>query len=62
MHLAGGLLASLKDKYPTLVIKITDFLIDETLIGMEVNEIEERQRRITILKFIGELYNFTILD
>ncbi|CAD8121515.1 unnamed protein product [Paramecium sonneborni] len=56
------LLAALKDKYPDITGQVVDCLLDEILCGLEDNNINKRQRRITITKMIGELYTYNIID
>ena len=70
------LLAYIKDKYPFAIIKVTDYLIEQVnlliylyfiiylkiMSGMEINNFNERQKRITIIKLFGELYCYEIID
>jgi regulator of nonsense transcripts 2 len=48
--------------YPNFGIKLVDATIEEIQRGMEDNIFIERQKRILMMKFFGELYNYTILE
>jgi hypothetical protein len=48
--------------YPNFGIRLVDAVIEEIQRGMEDNIFIERQKRILMMKFLGELYNYTILE
>ncbi|CAD8157548.1 unnamed protein product [Paramecium octaurelia] len=62
LSIVACLLATLKDKYPDITGQVVDSLLDDILCGLEDNNINKRQRRITIIKMIGELYAYQIID
>ncbi|CAD8075713.1 unnamed protein product [Paramecium primaurelia] len=62
LSIVACLLATIKDKYPDITGQVVDSLLDDILCGLEDNNINKRQRRITIIKMIGELYAYQIID
>jgi regulator of nonsense transcripts 2 len=55
------LLASLKEHHRIFVIKIIDHIIEEIIRGCEKNDFKEAQRRVAIMKFMGECYNYKVI-
>eukprot|EP00347_Sterkiella_histriomuscorum_P001333 403372435 len=55
------LLASLKQYYRPFVVKVIDSIFEEILRQCERNDFKESQRRVAMMKFIGECYNFKVL-
>jgi hypothetical protein len=58
MDMAAAIIAVLKPYYPKLVDDLVKFVLDEIKRGLEQNEFTERQGRISLMKFLGEFYNF----
>lgn len=44
------------------VIHVVDGLMEDIRMGMEVNIPELNQRRISCVKFLGELYNYQLVE
>lgn len=44
------------------MIRVVDGLLEDIRMGMEVNVPELNQRRISCVKFLGELYNYQIVE
>jgi len=58
LQLVAGLLAAIREKYPDVTGPVVDALIEEIQCGLEDNNINKRQRRITITKMMAELYAY----
>ncbi|KAJ3615551.1 hypothetical protein Zmor_016331 [Zophobas morio] len=50
------------DRYDEVGVCVVDDLLEEVRIGLETNIVSNNQRRLTVVKFLGELYNFRVLD
>lgn len=61
MDVMAILLASLRKYHRAFVISLMDSLFEEILRACERNDFKESQRRIALIKFIGECYNFKVV-
>jgi len=43
-------------------VQVVDGVLDDIRIGMEINHPKYNQRRLAIVKYIGELYNYRLVD
>ena len=43
-------------------MQVVDGILEEIRIGMEINHPKYNQRRIAMVKFLGELYNYRLVD
>jgi regulator of nonsense transcripts 2 len=48
--------------HPDFSIAVVDSVIEIIKIGMEQNDFRHNQRRIAVVKFLGELYNYRMID
>ncbi|PFH55401.1 hypothetical protein XA68_18405 [Ophiocordyceps unilateralis] len=62
IHLLAILLSSLHRYHPEFVVKIIDNVIESVTLGLEQNDFRFFQRRIAEVKYIGELYNYRMLE
>eukprot|EP00731_Ephydatia_muelleri_P002411 Em0001g2411a len=62
VHCVANLLAGLKTHQEDAVIHVVDGLMEDIRMGMEVNIPELNQRRISCVKFLGELYNYQLVE
>lgn len=44
------------------VVKVLDSVLEDIRLGMEMNTIEFNQRRISVIKFFAECFNFRLVD
>ena len=63
-HIAamGSLLAGLCYYHEDFGFKVVDSVLEEIRLGMETNRANMNQRRVTTVKFLGELFNYTVVD
>jgi regulator of nonsense transcripts 2 len=61
MDVMAILLASLKRYHRAFVIDLMDYLFEEIIRSCERNDFKESQRRIAMIKFVGECYNFKVI-
>jgi hypothetical protein len=61
MDVMAILLSSLRRFHRPFVIALIDQILEEIERSCERNDFKESQRRIAIIKFIGECYNFRVL-
>lgn len=62
IHLLAVLVGSLHRYHQDFVIMIIDNLLELITIGLEQNEFKYNQRRIAEVKYLGELYNYKLID
>nr|CAD7449491.1 unnamed protein product [Timema bartmani] len=43
-------------------VQVVDGVMEDIRLGMEVNRQEDSQRRLSMVKYLGELYNYCLLD
>lgn len=59
---AASLLAGLADYQETAVCRVIDGTLEEVRVMLEINRPLFKQRRISVIKFLGELYNYKLID
>lgn len=62
IHLLGILLGALYRYHPTFVVKVIDNVIESISFGPEQNDFRFFQRRVAEVKYLGELYNYRMLE
>lgn len=61
MDIVAILLAALKEYHRPFVVKVMDIIFEEIVRQCERNDFKESQRRVAMMKFIGECYNFKVI-
>ncbi|KZF23366.1 hypothetical protein L228DRAFT_209787 [Xylona heveae TC161] len=62
IHLLAILVGALYRYHQEFVITAVDDLLESITIGLEQNEFKYNQRRIAEVKYLGELYNYKVID
>lgn len=62
IHLLGILLSALYRYHPAFVVKVIDNVIESISFGLEQNDFRFFQRRVAEVKYLGELYNYRMLE
>lgn len=62
IHLLGILLSALYRYHPEFVVKVIDNVIESVSFGLEQNDFRFFQRRVAEVKYLGELYNYRMLE
>ncbi len=62
IHLLAILLSAIHRYHPDFVIGIIDALVESIAFGLEQNDFEFNQRRVAEVKYLGELYNYRMLE
>jgi len=62
IHLLAVLLAGVYRYHPNFVVGIIDRLLESICIGLETNDYRFSRRRIAEVRFLGELYNYRLLE
>ncbi|KAM0252391.1 hypothetical protein ACHAQJ_007723 [Trichoderma viride] len=62
IHLLGILLSALYRHHPHFVVKVIDNVIESISFGLEQNDFRFSQRRVAEVKYLGELYNYRMLE
>jgi regulator of nonsense transcripts 2 len=62
IHLLGILLSAIYRYHPAFVVKVIDNVIESVVFGLEQNDFRFFQRRIAEVKYLGELYNYRMLE
>ncbi|XP_072181831.1 regulator of nonsense transcripts 2-like [Diadema setosum] len=62
VHCLANLLAGLVQYHDDAGIRVVDAILEDVRIGMEINHPKYNQRRVTVVKFLGELYNYRLVE
>lgn len=62
IHLLGILLSALYRYHPAFVVRVIDNVIESVSFGLEQNDYRFSQRRVAEIKYLGELYNYRMLE
>lgn len=62
IHCCANLLAGLVPYQELVGIQVVDGVLEDIRLGMEVNHPKYNQRRISIVKYLGELYNYRLVE
>ncbi|KAI1319719.1 hypothetical protein EDD11_003413 [Mortierella claussenii] len=62
IHLMAIIVNSLSRYHPDFSIAVVDSIIETIKIGLEQNNFRHNQQRIAVVKFLGELYNYRMVD
>jgi regulator of nonsense transcripts 2 len=62
IHLLGILLGNLYRYHPAFVVKVIDNVVESICFGLELNDFRFLQRRVAEVKYLGELYNYRMLE
>ncbi|XP_051544359.1 regulator of nonsense transcripts 2-like [Myxocyprinus asiaticus] len=62
IHCVANLLAGLVAYQEDVGIHVVDGVLEDIRLGMEVNQPKFNQRRISSVKFLGELYNYRMVE
>lgn len=62
IHLLGILLGALYRYHPAFVVKVIDNVTESISFGLEQNDFRFYQRRVAEVKYLGELYNYRMLE
>lgn len=62
IHLLAVLLGALSRYHQAFTITIIDNVLENITLGLEQNDFKFNQRRIAEVKYLGELYNYKMID
>lgn len=62
VHLLAILLSALYKYHADFVIGVIDHVIESISFGLEQNDFKFNQRRVAEVKYLGELYNYRMLE
>ncbi|CAI6011271.1 unnamed protein product [Closterium sp. NIES-65] len=62
IHLLASLVAALSRFRESVGVAVVDQLMEDIRLGLEVPDSSYQQRRITALRFLGELYSYRVVD
>ncbi|KAF3354464.1 hypothetical protein VDGD_00377 [Verticillium dahliae] len=62
IHLLAILMGALYRYHPAFAVKVIDNLIESICFGLELNDYKYYQRRIAEAKYLGELYNYRMVE
>lgn len=62
IHLLAVLVGSLYRYHQDFVITIIDNVLEQITVGLERNDFKFNQSRIAEVKYLGELYNYKMVD
>lgn len=58
----AALLAALNKEHPWISIAVIDGVVEDIVLMMEISELHFNQRRIPMIRYFGELYNYKLSD
>lgn len=62
IHCMANLVAGLVSYYDNVGIFVVDTALEDIRAGMEINHPKFNQRRVSMVKFLGELYNYRMVE
>ncbi|KAI1409155.1 ARM repeat-containing protein [Hypoxylon sp. FL1857] len=62
IHILAILLSAIYRYHPEFTVTVIDNVIESVIIGLEQNDFRFNQRRIAEVKYLGELYNYRMLE
>jgi len=62
IHVVASLVAALSQYHGTLGVKLVDILLRNITNGLEHPEFKYQQRRVVEVKYLGELYNYRLIE
>eukprot|EP01018_Ginkgo_biloba_P009187 Gb_41555 [translate_table: standard] len=62
VHLIASLTAGLSRYHDAFAVAVVDEVLEEIRLGLELNDYGMQQRRIAHTRFLGELYNYRLID
>ena len=62
IHLLAIIVGALYRYHQDFVISIVDTLLEQITLGLEQNDFKFNQRRLAEVKYLGELYNYKMVD
>ncbi|CAA0811276.1 Regulator of nonsense transcripts UPF2 [Striga hermonthica] len=62
IHLIASLTAGLSRYHDDFAVAVVDEVLEEIRRGLELNDFGMQQRRIAFMRFLGELYNYELVD
>ncbi|GAA5985262.1 hypothetical protein JCM10908_002591 [Rhodotorula pacifica] len=62
VHLFAVLLYDLGRFHPDFSVAVLDDVLENVRTGMEVNNFKYNQQRVATVKYLGELYNYRVID
>ncbi|KAJ8130372.1 hypothetical protein O1611_g3257 [Lasiodiplodia mahajangana] len=62
IHILAILLSAIYRYHPSFALTVIDNVLDAVTFGLEQNEFRYNQRRIAEIKYLGELYNYRMLE
>ncbi|KAI1756642.1 MIF4G domain-containing protein [Xylaria castorea] len=62
IHILAILLSAIYRYHPSFVLMVIDNVLDAVTFGLEQNDFRYNQRRIAEIKYLGELYNYRMLE
>ena len=62
IHLLAALASALYRYHPDFVVGVIDNVLEGVTLGLEQNDFKFNQRRMAEVKYLGELYNYKLVD
>ncbi|KXS22023.1 ARM repeat-containing protein [Gonapodya prolifera JEL478] len=62
VHLVAFLASELARWHPDFGVSVVDGVLEEVRVGLEQNIFKHNQQRIAIVKYLGELYNYRMVE
>eukprot|EP00795_Rhopilema_esculentum_P002036 gene2037-17601_t len=62
IHCAANMLSGLSEYHEDVGVYVVDEVIEHVRLGMEVNIPKFNQQRISIIKYLGELFNYQLVE
>ncbi|KAI0482879.1 armadillo-type protein [Xylariaceae sp. FL0804] len=62
VHILAILLGAIYRYHPDFAVEVIDNVIESVTFGLEQNDFKYNQRRIAEVKYLGELYNYRMLE
>ncbi|KAI8142032.1 armadillo-type protein [Fennellomyces sp. T-0311] len=62
IHLLSILASGLQRHHSDFGVQLVDSIVEDIRVGLEQNIFKHNQRRVAVVKYLGELYNYRMID
>ena len=62
IHNAASVLSGIMSRHDGVAISVVDNIIESIKRGLELNDYRRNQRRVAVMRYLGELYNYSVIE
>jgi regulator of nonsense transcripts 2 len=61
MECIAIVLAAIKEKHRSFIVMVLDHIFEQVTRGVEENDFKDAQRRVSVMKFVAECFNYKVI-